>query len=142
MMKTTTLTLLLQVAGVLHIGLIAAGLLMPRVVNLRVNLASLPAFIRRLYWVYYSFIGLCLFSFGSLSFGLAAALAAGGPLSRAVCAFFAAFWTLRLIAATFVFDVSPYLTRPLLRLGYHATNVAFIYLPIVYALAAWKAGPP
>jgi hypothetical protein len=141
-MKTNALTLLLQVAGALHLGLIAAGLLMPRVVNLRANLAGLPPFIRRLYWVYYSFIGLCLAGFGSLSFWLASALAAGGTLSCAVCAFLAAFWTLRLIAATLIFDVRPYLTHRLLFLGYHATNVAFIYLPIVYALAAWKAGAP
>jgi hypothetical protein len=34
------------------------------------------------------------------------------------------------------------LVNKYLRLGYHATNVAFTYLPIVYALAAWKGGPP
>jgi hypothetical protein len=140
-MKTNTLTLLLQIAGMLHLGLIAAGILMPRVVDLRTNLSTLPLFIRRLYWVYYSFIGLCLVSFGAISFGMAPILAAGGPLARVVCAFFAAFWTLRLIAATFIFDVRPYLTNGFLRLGYHSTNVAFIYLPVVYALAAWKGGP-
>jgi hypothetical protein len=141
-MKTNTLVLLLQIAGIMHIGLIAAGLLMPRAVNLRAHLAALPPFIRRLYWVYYSFIGLCLVSFGALSFGLAATLANGGLLARAVCGFLAAFWTIRLIAATFIFDVRPYLTSGLLRLGYHATNVVFIYLPVVYALVALKAGKP
>jgi hypothetical protein len=141
-MKTNTLIMLLQMAGILHLGLIAAGLLMPRAVNLRSHLATLPPFIRRLYWVYYSFIGLCLVGFGSISVGLAGTLAAGGPLSRAVCAFLAAFWTLRLIAATFIFDVRPYLTSSSLRLGYQATNIAFVYLPVVYALAAWKGGTP
>jgi hypothetical protein len=141
-MKTNTLILLLQIAGIMHIGLIAAGLLMPRAINLRAHLAALPPFIRRLYWVYYSFIGLCLVSFGALSFGLAGTLAHGGPLARAVCAFLTAFWTIRLIAATFVFDVRPYLTNGLLRLGYHATNVVFVYLPVVYAFAAWKGGTP
>jgi hypothetical protein len=141
-MKTNTLILLLQIAGIMHIGLIAAGLMMPRTVNLRAHLTALPPFIRRLYWVYYSFIGLCLVSFGVLSFGLAAPLANGGPLARAVCIFLTVFWMIRLIAATFIFDVRPYLTSSLLRLGYHATNVVFIYLPVVYALAAWKAGGP
>lgn len=139
-MNANTLTLLLKIAGIMHAGLIAAGLLMPRVVNLRENLATLPRFIRRLYWVYYAFIGLCLVGFGTISFGLASSLAAGTPLARAVCVFLAAFWTLRLIAATFIFDVRPYLTTSLLRLGYYATNVAFAYLPIAYALAAWKGG--
>ena len=139
-MKTNTLIMLLQLAGLLHLGLIAAGLLMPGAVKLRTHLATLPPFIRRLYWVYYSFIGLCLVGFGSLSFGMAGTLAAGGPLPRLICVFLASFWTLRLIAATFIFDVRPYLTSSSLRLGYQATNFAFVYLPVVYALAAWKGG--
>src|SRR5207244_5420685 len=65
-MKTATLTLLIQFAGLLHLGLIAAGLTMPRAVNLRTHLAPLPNFIRQLFWVYYSFIGLCLISFGAI----------------------------------------------------------------------------
>ena len=139
-MKTISLTLLLQIAGVLHLGLICAGALMPRVVNLRSHLAPLPEFIRRLFWVYYVFIGLCLVSFEVLTVSFAETLAAGGSLARAVCGFLAVFWTLRLIAATFVFDVRPYLTNAFWRLGYHATNIAFIYLPVVYGWAAWRGG--
>jgi hypothetical protein len=141
-MKMSTMTLLLQIAAILHLGLLSAGFMMPRVVNLRAHLALLPIFIRRLFWVYYSFIGLCLVSFGSLTFTLAGTLAGGSILARALCVFFAAFWTLRLIAATFVFDLSPYLTNAHRRLGYRAINVVFIYLPIVYLIAAWKGGTP
>jgi len=141
-MKTSTLTLLLQIAAILHLGLLSAGFMMPRVVNLRAHLAVLPIFIRRLFWVYYSFVGLCLVSFGCLTFTLAGTLAGGSILARALCVFFAAFWTLRLIAATFIFDLSPYLTNAYRRLGYQAINVVFIYLPLVYLLAAWKGGTP
>jgi hypothetical protein len=136
------LPLLLQIAGVLHLGLICAGALMPRAVNLRAHLATLPIFIRKLFWVYYGFIALCLVSFGLITIGFADALAAGNGLARAFCVFLAVFWTLRLVAATFIFDVRPYLTNGLWRLGYHATNVVFIYLPIVYGWAAWKGGAP
>ena len=141
-MKIDTLTILLQIAGVLHLGLLCAGAVMPRAVNLRTHLAALPPFIRRLFWVYYSFIALCLVSFGLITVTLAGTLAAGGNLARALCAFLAVFWTIRLVAATFVFDVRPYLTSNLWRLGYHATNIVFIYLPVVYALAAWKGATP
>ena len=113
---------------------------MPRVVGLRQHLAALPAFIQRLFWVYYAFIGLCLVSFGSLTFALAGTLASGSTLARAMCAFLAVFWMLRLIAATWIFDLSPYLTSAARRLGYHAINLVFIYLPLVYLLAAWKGG--
>ena len=134
------LTFALQLAGVLHLGLMCAGLMMPRVVGLRTHLAELPPFIRQLFWVYYSFIGLCLLSFGTITVTLAPALAGGSNLARALCLFLAAFWTLRLVAATFIFDLRPYLTNNYRRLGYHATNVVFAYLPVVYAYAAWKGG--
>ncbi len=139
-MKPSTLIVLLQLAGLFHLGLLCAGLMMPRVVNLHAHLTSLPKFIRRLFWVYYSFIGLCLVSFGCLSFSLAGTLAEGSVLARTLCVFLAAFWTLRLIAATFIFDLSPYLTNIYRRVGYQAINVVFAYLPIVYLLAAWKGG--
>lgn len=63
-------------------------------------------------------------------------------LKGTLCVFFAAFWTLRLIAATFVFDMSPYLINRYRRLGYHAINIVFAYLPVVYLLAAWEGGKP
>jgi hypothetical protein len=109
---------------------------MPRVVGMRGHLAKLPPFIRQLFWVYYCFIALCLVSFSIITVAFAGTLAAGGTLARALCAFFALFWTLRLIAGTFVFDMRPYLTSPSRRVGYHALNIAFMYLPIVYGLAA------
>ena len=133
---TVNLSLLLRVAGVLHVGLMCAGLLMPKVVRMRWHLATLPPFIRQLFWVYYSFIALCLVSFSIITIAFADTLAAGGNLARALCAFFALFWTLRLIAGTFVFDMRPYLTTSFRRLGYHAINIVFAYLPITYALAA------
>jgi hypothetical protein len=132
----TTLILLLRIAGVLHIGLMAAGFLMPQVVSMRAHLAPLPPFIRQLFWVYYSFIGLCLASFSLITIVFADTLAAGGTLARALCLFFAMFWTLRLVVATFLFDLRPYLTTKLRRIGYNATNVVFAYLPVVYLLAA------
>jgi len=137
-MNTNTLTLLLRVAGLLHVGLLCASLLMPKVVGLREHLSMLPSFIRQLFWVYYSFIALCLVSFGLLTFALAATLAEGSTLARALCLFLASFWTLRLIAATFVFDLGPYLTSFPRRIVYHAINVVFVYLPLIYLLAAWK----
>ncbi len=137
-MKTSTLTLLLQIAAVLHVVLLCAGASMPKAVNLRAHLATLPPFIRRLVFVYFSFIGLMLVGFGCLTFFFAGAMAAGEPLARALCLLFTAFWTLRLVAAAFIFDVRPYLTNRFYRLGHQAINLVFLYLVAVYALAVWK----
>jgi hypothetical protein len=137
-MRTINLTILFELAGLLHLGLLAAGLTMPRVVNLRAHLAILPPFIRRLFWIYYTFIGFCLVSFGAVSFGFAGTLAGGGGLARAVCAFLGLFWMIRLVAALFIFDVRPYLANGWLRAGYHATNVVFTMLPAIYFYGAFK----
>jgi hypothetical protein len=141
-MNAATLTHLLQIAGFMHLGLICAGSMMPGVVNLRAHLSTLPAFVRQLFWVYYSFIALCLIGFGSLTVTLAGTLAGGGALARGLCLFLAAFWTTRLVAATFVFELRPYLTTTFRRIGYYVVNLVFVYLPVVYLLAAWKGGKP
>jgi len=139
-MKTQTLVLLLQFAGMLHIGLACAGATLPRAVQLRAHLTALPQFIRRLFLVYFAFIGLVLIGFGALTFFFAGEIAAGEPLARALCLLCLVFWTARLIVAAFIFDVRPYLTNWFYRIGYQATNLVFVYLVGVYALAVWKGG--
>src|SRR6185503_16793251 len=121
----------LQLAGLMHAGLLWAGSTMLFKVNLRDNLRPLPPFIRSLFWVYYSFIGLCLIGFGTLTYWFAPEMAAGEPIAQALCILFAVFWTVRLVAAAFIFDVGPYLTTWFYRLGYQATNAVFVYLLVI-----------
>lgn len=137
-MSAHILVTLLKIAGLLHLILVWAGASMPSAIQLRSHLAVLPSFIRRLFYVYYTFIGMLLVGFGALTFLFAASLATGSGLGRAICILLVAFWSLRLFAAAFVFDVRPYLTGWFYRCGYHAINLIFIYLLIVYALAALK----
>jgi hypothetical protein len=129
------LELALKLAAVAHVGLVAAGALMPRATGLWSDTLKLAPFSRTLFRVYYAFIGLCLLSFGAGSWYFAAELASGESLARAVCGFLAAFWTLRWIAALLL-DVNPYLVNKWWRLGYAATNVVFCILPFLYAWAA------
>src|SRR4051812_34986910 len=139
-MHTSTLTKLLQIAGLLHLGLLWAGASMPRAVDLQTHLAKLPPFLRRLFLVYFCFIGLSLIGFGGLTFFFASSMAEGVPLARGLCAFLAAFWTLRLFASMFIFDLKPYLTTNFRKAGCHALNLVFLYLPVVYLVAARKGG--
>jgi hypothetical protein len=67
-------------------------------------------------------------------------MAAGQPVARALCVLLSVFWTVRLFAAAFLFDVRPYLTNGLYRAGYHATNVVFVYLVAIYSWTAWTGG--
>lgn len=130
--------LLLKLAAVAHLGLAAAGLLMPRVVGMREHLQRLPKFVRQLFWVYYAFIGFCIVSFGLGTFFLAEQLAAGTALARGVCGFLMVFWTMRFVVGSFVFDLEPYLTNRWRRLGLHAAHAVFTVLPFVYGWVAFK----
>jgi len=132
--------LILRLAAFTYLGLLAAGLLMPGVVRLRQHLNCLPRFIRQLFWVYYTFIGLCLISFGLGTFLFADELVSGRPLARAICGFLALFWSVRFVVATFVFDLQPYLTNRWRRAGLMAANLVFTGLPVIYGYAALKGG--
>ena len=133
-----TLELLFKVTALVHLGLIAAAALMPWATGLWSECALLSPFGRRLFKIYYAFIGLCLFSFAAGTWIFAAELVDGSPLARAVCAFLTAFWLLRWLAAVLL-DVTPYLVNRWWRLGYSATNVVFCVLPFVYLWGACAA---
>lgn len=130
--------LLLKLASLTYLGLVAAGLLMPRVTKLWTEAKKLPPFAEGLFRTYYLFIGLCLVSFGLGSWFYAVELASGEPLARAVCGFLAVFWLIRLVAAIWILDVRQYLTNGWWKLGYHATNVVFSILPFFYAWLAFR----
>ena len=132
--------LILRLAAFTYLGLLAAGLLMPGVVRLRHHLKCIPRFIRQLFWVYYTFIGLCLISCGLGTFLFADELVSGRPLGRAICGFLALFWSVRFVVATFVFDLQPYLTNRWRRAGLMAANLVFTGLPVIYGYAALKGG--
>jgi len=134
--------LILKLSACSYLGLLAAGLVMPGVVGLRRHLLVLPTFIRQLFWVYYAFIGLSLICFGLGTFFLAEQLASGTPLARAVCGFLALFWSVRLVAGTFVFDLRPYLTNHWRRAGLMAANLVFACLPVIYGWVALKGVSP
>jgi hypothetical protein len=129
---------LLRGAGVIQLGILLASFLVPRVLDWRKSLAGLPKLSRDLIWVHGAFIVLVIVSFGLLSLVEASELAAGTSLARAVCGLIGFFWLARLAVQFFVFDAGPFLTGPLLRLGYYGLTVAFIYLAGIYGWSALR----
>ena len=74
------LEIMIQLAGLFHLGLLAAGGLMPRVVGFGEHLPKLPVFLQQLFRVYYAFVGGIVLSpllivLGYVVFGLLG----GGP---------------------------------------------------------------
>jgi len=68
---------LLQVAGMLQLSILIASAQVPRVLDWRRNLAGLHPFLRKLFWVYGSFIVLVIIAFVTLTFLHGGAMAAG-----------------------------------------------------------------
>ncbi len=122
--------------GLLHFVILVASALTPRVLDWKANLAALHPFLRRLFWVYGSFIVLVIVSFGTLTLFHAGELASKASLPRAVCAVIAIFWLARLGVQFFIFDAKPFLTTTFLRFGYHGLTLLFVALVFIYGCAA------
>jgi hypothetical protein len=80
---------------------------------------------------------LTIIGFGVISLIAPSDIASGTTLARAFCAFVAIFWLARLGVQFFVFDATPLLTRPHLRIGYHGLTVVFLTLVVIYGYAAF-----
>jgi hypothetical protein len=132
---------LLLAGDLLHFVILIASALTPRVLDWRANLAALHPFLRRLFWVYGSFIVLVIVSFGALTLFHAGELASGAPLARSICVVIAIFWLTRLAVQFFVFDARPFLTRIFLRVGYHGLTLLFATLVFIYGCAALNLHP-
>ncbi len=137
-----TLKILLIVAGIIHLGIITAGITMTRVLDWRTNLACLSGLTRHVIWTHGAFVLMTIIAFGAVSLAFPSELASGTPLARGVCAFIAAFWGIRLLIQFFLFDARPYLTSRVLAIGYHGLTLAFAYFTIVYTLAAMLPSRP
>jgi hypothetical protein len=128
--------LLLQFAAALQLLILIASALTPRVLDWRTNLTPLHPFLRKLFWVYGTFIVMVIIAFATLTSFHADAMAAREPVARSLCAFIAIFWGARLFVQFAIFDPHPFLRNWFYKLGYHALTVIFAFLVFVYGKAA------
>lgn len=125
-----------QIGGIMTIGVGAAGLTMPKALNLHEELNRLSPFVRRLMWTYYGYIAGTIAAILALSLGGAHLLTDGSTLARLVCGYITLFWGVRLVVGLAGFHAAPYLTTIWHRIGYIALTSAFPILTAIYAAAA------
>lgn len=123
-----------HLAGAVQIGILAASAMVPSKLEWKSTLSVLPEMHRRLFWVYGAFIVLTILGFGVLTLLFAARFAEGTSLARGLAGLIAIFWGTRLAVQFLVFDVRPWLTHLLYRVGYHLLTVAFLFLTVIYGL--------
>ncbi len=125
---------LIRIAGAAQLSVLVASALVPFRLNWKRDLSSLPTLHRQLYWTYGGYVVLGIVALGTISLACADELAAGSRLARAVCAYGALFWGIR-VSLQGVFDVKPHLTAWWLAAGYHTLTVLFLFFTAVYVYA-------
>jgi hypothetical protein len=133
-----TLHLHLQIVGVLLILLGALNVLLPRYFGWKRDLAALPLFTRRVFWVHCFFIILILEIFGVGTLLCAGALLEPGPLSRAVLAGMDLFWGCRLLFQFFVFESELWRGNALFTRIHYAMALLWTYFVSTYTAALWS----
>ena len=133
-----TLETMVRIGGGLQIAILSAGALTPIVLDWRHRLKPLPPLMQHLFWVYGAYVMLMIASLGVLCLTFADVLVDGATFSRAVATFIAVFWTARLAIQCFLFDARPHLSSTWLKLGYHGLTCVFLYLSVVFTLAALR----
>lgn len=126
----------LYLCVILQFGILIASAQVPRIFDWQTNLAALPPFLRRLFWVYGAFIVLVIVAFATLTLLHAPQMAAGAPVARSLCAVIAIFWAARLLVQFIVFDPGPYLTNWFYKAGHHSLTIIFTALVVIYGWAA------
>ena len=132
-----TLVDLIRLAGVGQLSILIASSLVPFQLNWKRDLASLPLLHRQMYWTYGGYVVLGIVALAAMSLACADDLASGSRLGRAVCAYGALFWGIRVLLQA-VFDVKPHLTAWWLKAGYHTLTVLFLFFTAVYGYAVFR----
>jgi hypothetical protein len=130
-----SLPLLIRLAGIGHLAILLPAALVPSQLKWKTELAALSRLNRQMHWVYGGYVVLSISAFALISLFYADDLAAGSGLARAVSAYIAVFWAVRVVLQ-FVFDVQEHLTAWWLKAGYHALTLLFLGLVIIYGAAA------
>jgi hypothetical protein len=138
-MTIELLTQLIFAAGLVELCIPVASVLVPLRLDWRREFQPLSTLHRQLYWVYGCYTLLSIIAIGAIALLNAEELAQGSMLARSFCIYGFAFWGVRL-ALQAVLDVHEHLSCWWLRLGYHALTVAFVYLTLVFAWAAFRPG--
>lgn len=126
----------LILAGIIQFGILFAGLTMTKVLNWKTELKKLDALSEHVILTHGAYVWFTILAFAIVSTFFAAELAADTLLALLINIFIAGFWGVRFLIQMFIFDARPYLTSPILTIGYHGLTVSFLYLTVVYLYGA------
>jgi hypothetical protein len=122
-------------AGIGQLCVLVASALVPLRLNWKSSLRELPTLHRQLFWVYGGYVVLSIVSLGLICLFNADELARGSGLARAICAYAAVFWGVRLSLQSFL-AAREFTTTWWLKAGYHVLTVLFASFTVIFGWAA------
>jgi hypothetical protein len=129
------LSVWVQIAGAVQLGIGLANLPLAGRLQYRKNLAGASEIVRQIFYVHAAYIVLVVLGFAALSLLFPEELVSGRPLGRFLSTFLAIFWLLRVPIQLFYYPVE---IRRQNRLADVIFIVAFAFLAIVFGLAATR----
>jgi hypothetical protein len=129
------LSVWVQIAGAVQLGIGLANLPLAGRLQYRKNLAAASEIVRQIFYVHAAYIVLVVLGFAALSLLFPEELVSGRPLGRFLSTFLAIFWLLRVPIQLFYYPVE---IRRQNQLADVIFIVAFAFLAIVFGLAATR----
>ncbi len=114
-----------RLAGVAHLISLSAIIDAPIHLGWHDALGRVSKLLRQMGQVHHCYTAGTIVAMGLVSLCCAPDLVSGAPLARAVCAYIALFWIVRLGVQIYR-DFRPHVAQPWLKLGYHALSVLFV----------------
>lgn len=124
---------LILLGGFVHVILVGANVVLPRVLQPATELAPASPMIRKMFYVHWIYLVFVLAAFAAMSFLFAPEMASGRGLGRFLSATIAVFWLARVLVQFFYY---PSDLRRANRLQDVLIILAFSFLGAVYAAAA------
>jgi hypothetical protein len=125
-------------AGVIQWVIAAANLFIPAKLGYGANLVKVSAIVRQIFIVHAVYIVGVLIGLGALSMWFASELASGPGLGRFLSLLIAVFWVPRIFVQLGYYDNR---VKQQNRLAHYFFTLLFIYLGVVFALAAGRVIP-
>lgn len=136
-MKTETLILLIQLAGLAQLVMVGIGAIAPKLLDWGKHFAELPLIIRQMYWTYGGYILATNLFYGILCLGFPEILIAQNGGAIALCVYLLLFWLGRIVIQFTYFDRKALGTGRLMQ-GCEAGMVfVLLFLNTTYAAALW-----
>ena len=132
-MNSDLIPKLIWIAGGIQAGIVFANFLLPRMLQVRAGVSSLPHFLKQVFYVHWVYIVIVVGFFSVLSFGFAHELSGASALGRFLSAFMAGFWLLRIVLQWFYYDPAILHRHRFLYTLYTSSLIALIS---IFAMAA------